>query len=177
MNQYRWMVLAMCLICLYGWSEPQEGFSLAAGGMAHMAHDRFGDGPYRNYDSSGVALYGDAQFVVNQRWSLNPYLLLGLEKAHGDSAQNLGNSSGGLQLRHWWGNGYAGANINYSIEQMLKGGTVQSATFGPGVGLDAGYESPSGLVFGAGLDFPQVLYFNGTNHHSGVWVVLGYRWH
>ncbi len=181
MNRYGRSVLGcwfLLFLMEYGWTAPQDGFSLAVGGMAHAAHAQLvNDGLDRHFDSAGIALYGDAQFVVSPKWSFNPYVLTGLEKAHGDVTQNIGNSSGGLQLRHWWNNCYLGANVNYSIEQIFKGGSVQSATFGPGVGLNAGYETPAGLIFGLGVDFPQSLYLSPTNHRSGAWMVLGYRWH
>ena len=158
------------------YAEPQDGFGLAVGPTSHTATVII-SGVKQHYDSSGAGLTADAQFVVNDSWSINPSVQIALEKARGDLTNNIGNSEAGLQLRHWTGNVFIAPVLLYSVEDVLNGTVVQRVEYGPGVGLIGGWESPTGLTLSVQADAPESLYFSSSQRRTGLWLQLGYRWH
>ena len=158
-------------------ADPQPGFGLALALAEHHADVSFNQAPFQVYNSHGAGLAGDAQFVINPNWSLDPYLEFAYEHSHGDVQTALINASGGLMLRHWWQNVYVGPALEYGGEGLLQNQTVSRSSFGPGVGVGLGYESPRGLTLGLQVDAPQALYFSRNQRRSGAWLTLGYRWH
>ncbi len=158
-------------------AENQDGFSLAVGPSAHYANVTvFNQSSRQVYESVGVGVYGDAQFVLDERWSLNPYLQTAWEHSHGQLNTPLLNSEGGLQLRRWYNNFYLGGALNFSSEQVLQHQGIVRADFGPGVSAVFGWENPDGLTYGLQLDAPQSGN-GGVSHRAAVAVWCGYRWH
>ncbi len=159
-----------------GHADPQAGFGLALALSEHHADVSFNPPVFERYNSHGMGLAGDAQFVINPQWSLNPYLQWAYEYSH-DEAASLINASGGLTLRHWWNNVYLGPVLEYDVEGLLQNRRIVRSSFGPGLGLGLGYESVQGLTLGLQLDAPQALYFSRNQQRTGAWLTLGYRWH
>lgn len=169
------LTLSLAALPVSALAEPQNGFGLAIGPTAHHARV-VAFGAHQTYNSAGFGITADAQFVVNDNWSINPVLQAALEKAHGDITNNLGNSQAGLEFRRWFGNGFVAPVLIYSLEDVLKNG-VQRAEYGPGVGLVTGWESPAGLTVSLQVDAPESLYFSSNQRRAGAWLQFGYRWH
>ena len=157
-------------------AEPQDGFGLALGPVAHSAHITIA-GVKQHYTSSGAGLTADAQFVFSNQWSINPSIQFALEKARGDITDTLTNSQAGLQLRHWSGNGFVAPILIYSVEDVISGGVVRRAEYGPGIGIMGGWEAPAGLTLAVQADAPESLFFSSSKRRAGLWLQIGYRWH
>ena len=173
---------ALCLLLAttVARADPQEGFGLAIGPTFHHSHEVINPGSGQttlNFNSAGMGLSGDAQFVLDSQWSANPFVQLSAETASGDTKSHLGNDQAGLAIRRWYGDWYLAPILEISDEQIYTGRTISRSTFGPGLGVGLGWESPTGLTLGLQLDAPQVLNFNANDLHAGTWLTVGYRWH
>src|SRR5579859_3936675 len=83
------------VLCLWGaqaQAAPDNGFGLYLGAVSSSDSSLYGN-------SNGGLVAVDAQFMLNERWSLNPYLLLDSESA--DYGIDVENGEGGLQARYW----------------------------------------------------------------------------
>ena len=168
--------LMLLLLAPASVADPQNGFSFAIGAAYHDARVSINDVPMEHYQASGLGIDGDAQFVVNEHWSVNPFLQAAAEYATGDLRTHLFNSQGGLEIRHWWGNVYVSPMLDFGAEQLYKGATITRASFGPGVGLATGWESPQGWLIRLQADAPESLYFSANQRRAGAWLLFGYRW-
>ena len=146
---------------------PANGFGLALGGVSANQGGR---------SSSGLSLDADAQFSLNSHWSLNPFLMVSLEKDSGSPRQNLSDNLGGIQVRRWFGQVYLGPQVFFHDRLLYSGGTVSSSQYGPGVGLEAGWEGSNGLTLGAQLDTLEGQFLNPGDRRSAVRAHVGYRW-
>jgi hypothetical protein len=155
-------------------AEPRNGFGLAGGLTAHRARYTFADGSFVPYTSAGLSLGGDAQFAVDERWSLNPYLLLSLERNSGDLAGTIGNGAAGFEVRRWRGPLFLGLRAGYYV-QLLSTTRATSTAYGPGLGVSFGGESAEGLTWGAALDVLRLGTFVAT--HVGLRLHVGWRWY
>jgi hypothetical protein len=154
-------------------AAPDNGFGLAGGVTAHHVEQRWDGGSNTRYDSAGLSLAGDAQFVASERWSLNPFLQLTLERVHGDLEGAISNGSAGFQLRRWSDTLYLGVHAGYYVElQILH--DVNRTRYGPGIGAAIGVEPRDALGWGLQLDLPRVAVLSETR--VALSLHLAYRW-
>ncbi|HSN18774.1 MAG TPA: hypothetical protein VLV87_11280, partial [Gammaproteobacteria bacterium] len=80
-------------------AAPDNGFGLYLGGLSSRDSSLYGN-------SNGGLVAMDVQFMMNEHWSLNPYLLLDSEstdKTFNNRSLDVQNGEGGLQARYWLG--------------------------------------------------------------------------
>jgi hypothetical protein len=182
LSRPRWRILAalgLLLVTGSACAEPREGFGLAIGPVFHHSHEVLdqGKGNTLNFNSAGIGLSGDAQFVLDAQWSANPFLQFSVERASGDITNYLGNAQAGLAIRRWSGDWYVAPILELNDEQTYQKKVIARSTFGPGIGFATGWESPTGLTTALQVDAPQLLNFSANSLHAGVWLTVGYRWH
>ena len=103
-------LLGLALPCLWAvgaQAATDNGFAVYLGGVHSNDSDVYGTG-------KGFALGVDAQFVVNDDWSLNPYLLISSETT-GVNSLDVINGEGGLQARYWFGSWFLGPQFLFQI--------------------------------------------------------------
>lgn len=148
-----------------------NGFAVYFGGVHSNDSDAYGT-------SHGGAVGVDAQFVVNEDWSLNPYLLISSETT-GTNNLDVINGEGGLQARYWLGSWFLGPQFLFHDTLLKQGSTVGQSLYGPAVGFTAGWEGRSGWSVVLHANFLE----NGTtqsvpkNNRSDVLLLVGYRWY
>lgn len=168
----RALLLALFPLCLWAGAAraaTDNGFALYVGPV-HVHDPTLGN-------DNGSALGVDAQFVVNDAWSLNPYL--GISTDHPGNGYTSTNITGGLQARYWVGSWFIGAEYLYHDLLVSKGGLTQLSTFGPALGAAVGWEGEnhwSVMLEWQGLE-GQGLNWASGNTRSDVRVVVGYRWY
>jgi hypothetical protein len=123
--------------------------------------------------SNGLSLGADAQFVLNDNWSLVPYLMISAE--HGFNSKTISDGLAGLHIRRWFGDWFVGGQVFEHDRIVLSSGNVQYSAYGAAVGVLAGFEYTSG--WGAEV---QTDSFETTNNpgirRNAVRVHLTYRW-
>lgn len=144
---------------------PVNGLALYLGGVAARQGD---------LHSTGVSLGGDAQFTLNDRWSLNPCLYVSAEGASG--SQRVSDGLGGIQVRHWQGNWFLGGQIFYHDRLLSQDGGLLSSQYGPGLGAVTGWEGPSGWIVDAQVDALEGQFFSPDDRRTALRVHVGYRW-
>jgi hypothetical protein len=154
-------------------AEPQGGFGLAGGLALHAGRVPAIGGPGQSYSSGGASLAGDAQFVINERWSLNPYLLLSLERSDAPLSATISNGAAGLELRRWRGGHYLGLRTGAYVE-LIASSTNVSTAYGPGLGMSLGGEREDGFSWGLSLDLSRVTLV--SVNHIGLRLNVGRRW-
>ena len=154
-------------------AAPQQGAGLALGPEAHSVRTRFGDGSEERYTSAGVGLAGDLQFVVDDRWSLSPFLQLSLERTRGDRDVVASHQAAGFQVRRWWDTAFVAVHAAYYVELLANAGS-SSTRYGPGLGAAIGAEPPGRPTWALQLDLPLLL----ASHTSqvGLRLQVGWRW-
>jgi len=124
-------------------------------------------------NTKGLSLGMDAQFTSKDNWSLNPYLMVSGER---DSAsRSLADGLAGLQIRRWFDDWFVGVHGFVHDRLVFAGGSVQSSSYGPGMGVVAGLELADG--WGAEL---QTNLFESTatsDTRNALQLSLTYRWH
>ena len=160
----------LCLGTQGAWAATDNGFALYVGGVHSNDSDVYGT-------SKGFALAVDTQFVVNDSWSFNPYLLISSETTN--QSYDVVNGEGGLQARYWIGSWFLGGQFLFHDTLLKQGGTVGQSLYGPALGLAAGWEGQGHwtvLLEANALE-------NGTtqsvphNNRSDVLLLVGYRWY
>jgi hypothetical protein len=147
-------------------AEPSNGFGVTLGGVVARQGGN---------SSGGASLGGDAQFVLNPQWSINPYLMVSYERSKA-LKQNLSDNLGGIQARYWFDRIYVGPQVFFHDRLLYQGGRVSSSTYGPGIGAVLGWEGPSGCSVGAQLDALESQFGTGVAQRNALRVYLGYRW-
>ena len=152
-------------------AAPDNGFGLYVGPIHSNDSGLYGT-------SRGVSVGADAQFMVNDDWSLNPYLNMTSEST--DQTFHLVNGTAGLQARRWFGGSwFLGAEYLFHDLLLRNNGTVESSIYGPGLGVAAGWESASHwsvMVEWDGLEGQGFSWSSGNNRND-VRVVVGYHWY
>ncbi|MBI4082991.1 MAG: hypothetical protein HY423_10310 [Candidatus Lambdaproteobacteria bacterium] len=151
---------------------PANGFGLAGGPVVHSVRTQDRSGTLA-YTSAGVGLFGDAQFTVDDRWSLDPYLALTAERAQGDLSADVSNGMAGFQLRRWAGDRYLAAQVGYHVELRIASGRT-STFYGPSAGIGTGVERESGLTYGATFDALRL--FISRDVRLALRIHVGWRW-
>jgi hypothetical protein len=145
-------------------AAPENGVGLMLGAVAARED---------TMNSAGVSVGLDAQFAVDERWSLNPTLLASAEQA--SSQWKVSDGMVGLQVRRWFRAAYVGLHAFYHVRVIVRDGTVSNSAYGVAGGLVGGYEGPSGWGAQVQLDalensgVPSV-YRNAVRAHAT------YRW-
>jgi len=160
------LLVLLAPVCLLQ-AEPVNGFGVTVGGVSASQG---------GLNSAGGSLGVDTQFAVNASWSLNPYLMVSLEKATATS-QKVSDNLGGIQFRRWAGPVYFGPQIFFHDRLLINGGQVVSSQYGPGAGVVLGWEGARGWSMGAQLDALEAQFLNTVDRRNAVRVYLGYRWH
>ena len=159
-----------CLWAAAAQAATDNGFAVYLGGVRSSDSVLYGT-------SRGVAIGADAQFIVNDSWSLNPYLLISSETT--DRSYDAVNGEGGLQARYWIGSWFLGGQFLFHNLLLKQGGTVSTSLYSPAVGLVAGWEGQNhwsvvleanALEKGSGVFVPD-------NNRSDVLLLVGYRWY
>ena len=148
-------------------AEPANGFGVTVGWVSAAQG---------GVSSSGTSLGVDAQFALDDHWSLNPMLMVSLETTSSSSLR-LSDNLGGLQCRRWAGPVYFGPQLFFHDRLQMVGGQVVNSQYGPGVGVVLGWEGASGLSVGAQVDALEGQFLNPTDRRNAVRVHVGYRWH
>ena len=147
-------------------ADPGNGFGFTLGGVSARQGGN---------SSSGVSLGGDAQFALNARWSLNPYLMVSYERCKALN-QNLSDNLGGIQARRWFDQVYFGPHVFFHDRLLYTGGRVTSSQYGPGIGAVLGWEGVSCFSVGAQVDALVAQFLNSVDRRNAVRVYVGYRW-
>ena len=165
--------LLACACALPAQAAPDNGFGLYAGALSSRDSTLYGN-------SNGGVVAVDAQFMMNDRWSLNPYLLLDSEST--DHSFDLQNGEGGLQARYWLhGTGFMAAQFLFhdTLLTQKQGGTVSRSMYGPGIGAAAGWEGDghwsvmlTANVFRLGTGYGQP-----ATTRSEAMLLIGYHWY
>jgi len=188
MNKWRmWAGLFVAAGLLLGFNTataaPKNGFAVFGGMASHSASGKFtlppDTGTPFSYSSSGLSIGIDYQIALGDSWSLDPFLMSSGESTGGDLNPGVTAGHGilGLGVRYWPGDFFVGAHIgNYS--EVLSGSTGGSlSASGGGVGLSAGWESPTGGLFVFGqLDSFSLSYPDADVDETAVRLQIGYRW-
>ncbi len=170
-------LLSLALAPLGFWTVAAQaatdnGFAVYVGGVHSNDSDISGYGT-----GKGFALGVDAQFVVSDDWSLNPYLLLSSETTN--QTYDVVNGEGGLQARYWIGSWFLGPQFLFHDTLLKQSGTVGQSLYGPAVGLTFGWEGKSGwsVVLEANTLESGTTQAVPKNDRSDVLLLVGYRWY
>lgn len=163
------------LLCLWGTqarATPDNGFGFYLGGLSSRDSTLYGN-------SNGGFIQADVQFMVNEHWSLNPYLLLGSEST--DQSFDIETGEGGLQARYWMGSGstFLAGQFFFHDSLLKRGSTVSSSLYGPGIGIGAGWESDShwSVSLAANVYRMWSAYGRPATTRSEALLLIGYHWY
>lgn len=166
-----WVGTVACLWAGQAQAAPDNGFGIYLGAVSSRDSTLYGN-------SNGGLIAADAQFMLNQRWSLNPYLLLDSETT--DQTFDIENGEGGLQARYWLGSsGFVAAQFLFHDTLFTHNGTVSSSRYGPGIGMAAGWEADSRWSIMLAANVYRIAgSFGGTaTTRSEAMLLVGYRWY
>ncbi|MFI4921806.1 MAG: hypothetical protein ACHQAZ_09230 [Gammaproteobacteria bacterium] len=164
-------VLTACLYAGAAHATPNNGFGVYLGALSSSDSSLYGT-------SHGGLVAVDTQFMVNDHWSLNPYLLLDTEST--DRSFDISTGEGGLQARYWMGGSIFLAGQLLEHDTLLKqGSTVSSSLYGPGIGLAAGWESDShwSVTLATNLYRLAGSYGSSATTRSEAMLLIGYHWY
>jgi hypothetical protein len=146
-------------------AAPQNGMGVYVGVIGATE-----DGVSSNGLSAGV----DAQFMLNDVWSVAPYLMLSAER---DANSNtIADGLAGLPLRRWYGDWFAGVQAFEHDRIVINNGTVQSSAYGLSGGVVAGFEYANGWGAEAQADLYESTNTVGAKRNA-LRLHLTYRWH
>jgi hypothetical protein len=129
--------------------------------------------------SKGLSLGMDAQFTINDNWSVVPYLMVSAER---DSAsRTVADGLAGLQARRWFGDWFVGGHVFDHDWIVFSNGKVQCSaygSFGLAMGVLAGFEYASGWGAEVQTDSLESVCYNTTTdiRRNAVRLHLTYRW-
>ena len=150
-------------------AAPDNGFGFYAGALSSRDSSLYGN-------SNGGLVAVDAQFVLSQGWSFNPYLLLDSESTN--QSFDVENGEGGLQARYWIDDAFVAPQFLFHDTLLKKGSTVSSSLYGPGIGLAAGWEADSHWTVMLAANVFRLVgsYGSSATTRSEAMLLLGYRW-
>jgi len=157
--------MAVLVICSgIAAADPQNGIGAYAGLIGATEGGS---------ESKGLSLGMDAQFASEGKWSLNPYLMVSDER---DAAsRTLADGLAGLQIRRWFNDWFVGGQFFVHDSLIFSKSTVQSSTYGPGMGVVAGLEYTSG--WGVEVQSESFEYASQGMPRNAVRLHLTYRWY
>jgi hypothetical protein len=161
--------LILMTICLFNsamsLASPQNGFG-SYGGLISATEG--------GSSSKGLSLGADAQFVVTDKWSLNPYLMLSAEK--NSASNNISDALVGLQARYWFSEWFIGGHI-FEHDRIIYGnGNTQNSAYGVAGGMLAGFENSNGWGSEVQTDFFETAYPTSVKRNA-IRLNLTYRWY
>lgn len=149
-------------------SAPQNGFGAYLG---------FVGATENSVTSGGLSFGGDAQFAINEKWSLNPMLLTSIEKA--SNSNTVYDFLIGSQFRYWQNEWFSGVQIFEHARLIYGNGRTKSSSYGVSGGALAGFENDDGK--GVELQFevePNYSVNQNTSFYRyAVRLNLTYRWY
>ena len=145
-------------------ADPQNGIGVYVG-LVGATED--------GSESKGLSLGMDAQFANKGKWSLNPYLMISDERD--SDSRNLSDGLAGLQIRRWFDNWFVGGQFFVHDTLVFNNSTVQSSTYGPGMGVVAGLEYTNG--WGVEVQSESFEYASQGMPRNAVRLHLTYRWY
>lgn len=122
--------------------------------------------------SGGLSLGMDAQFVIDDKWSLNPYLMLSAEK--NSNSKNVSDTLVGLPVRRWFDEWFVGVHVFEHDRLLIDSGRVTSSAYGLGTGVLAGVEYANG--WGAEVQADMFEFIGAGVFRNAVRLHLTYRW-
>lgn len=165
----RYGYMSCMLIVAYSpaitYAEPQNGFGVYAGVIGATEG---------NVINRGVSLGVDAQFVINDKWSLNPYLMASAERSSVSTTAS--DELIGLQLRRWLGEWFIGVQSIVHDRLAFAGGQVQNSAYGVSPGFVAGFEAANGWGTEIQTDLLESTNTPGVWRNAVRWH-LTYRWY
>ena len=161
----RWLALVVaCATNGTSIAAPANGAAVGAGVIAAREGEM---------SSRGLSIGADAQFVFNERWSLNPTIMISAERE--SASRRISDGLAGVQLRRWVGDWFVGAHFFAHARAIIVDNTITRTNYGPAGGVVAGFEGTSG--WGAAL---QIDAFENTNvqgtFRNAVRLHLTHRW-
>lgn len=182
-------LLALLALCAgTAQAAPQNGFSLNGGFISSSTDQTYTTGLFTGqtltYKGGGISLGLDYQFVINENFSINPFLMTSGEtvSVNNVTLYNVTSNHGilGVQFRYWIGDVYVGGHIGSYSEQLnyrIGNAGFSTNASGGGAGLVAGWENPNGGFYVQGqLDSSKPKYTNANTKLIGTRLSLGYRW-
>lgn len=154
---------ACCPVIVF--ADPQNGFGAYAG---------FVGASENGVNSNGISIGADAQFTINDKWSLNPYLMASAE--HSSASTTVSDELVGMQLRRWFGDWFAGVQLFSHDRLTIANGTTQNSAYGAAPGVLAGIEYPSGWGAEIQADAFENTTIPGVSRNA-VRLHLTYRWY
>jgi hypothetical protein len=172
-------LLPACLAPL-AWGGPEAGLGLAGGPVYHRYRLPQDVGADLVFTSAGLSLSGDAQFVFDDRWSVNPALQFSYEPTT-NMFEGSGNTEGRVfayaalfQVRCWLGNAYAALHLGV-YQEVFRSRSGQVFERGhEGGGGAVGWEQPGGLTLALLGDVESPL--PGADRIFALRLNVGYRW-
>jgi len=143
-------------------ADPQNGMGAYAGLIGATEN---------SVGSNGLSLGLDAQFVINDRWSLNPYMLISAERDI--NSKNVSDGLVGLPVRRWLGEWFVGAHVFEHDRVFIDNGRATDSAYGLGAGVLAGVEYSNG--WGAEVQTNSEFIRPGIQRHA-LRLHLTYRW-
>ena len=169
------IALGLCAAGARVSAQPANGFGAALGLTANYY------AAAKPYSSAGGGAMGDMQFAVNDRWSLNPYLMLSGEALFGGPTGGASNGIAGFEVRRWWGEGFFGAHLTAHSTYLATRGS-SSTLYDPGLGATVGAERADGITYAMVVDLPRILIpvaampiVKVNLQQVGLWLLVGYR--
>ena len=147
------------------YAEPQNGFGAYVGLIGANEN---------GVSSNGVSLGVDAQFTINDYWSLNPYLMTSDE--HSSASTTVSDELVGMQIRRWFGNWFVGGQVFAHDRLIYANGTTQNSAYGAAPGVLAGVEYSSGWGAEIQADTYESSSISGVMRNA-VRLHLTYRWY
>ena len=173
---------AAILVAGTAWGGGKNGIGLYGGIVRHKFHRKQDVGEPLDFTSVGINVTGDAQFMINESWSIVPALMFSREKTSnifnvpGNTEGTVTSYNATLQGRLWFGGIFLGAHVGvYQASVKTHTGQVFE-TGGNGFGVAGGWESEGGFILNIQFDL-QERAFDDTEKVSAIRLQAGFRWH
>ena len=146
-------------------AEPQNGFGAYVGFIGASEN---------SVTSKGISVGVDAQFTINDKWSLNPYLMTSLE--HSSVSTTVSDELVGMQFRRWFGDWFVGGQVFAHDRLIVANGTTQNSNYGIAPGVLMGVEYSSGWGAEIQADAFENSVTSGV-YRNAVRLNFTYRWY
>ena len=158
------IVFATCCPAI-AYAVPQNGFGVY-GGLIGATEN--------GVTSNGLSIGVDAQFVINDSWSLNSFLMTSAENS--SVSTTVSDELAGMQVRRWFGEWFVGGQIFAHDRLIVGNGTTQNSAYGAAPGALAGIEYASGWGGEIQVDAFENSMTPGVLRNA-VRLHLTYRWY
>lgn len=158
-------LVATSVFAVPAFASPKNGFG-AYGGVIAASEN--------GISSKGLSLGADAQFTINEAWSLNPYLMASVERS--SSSNTVSDELVGVQLRYWFSEWFIGGHIFEHDRVFFGNGSSQNSSYGPAFGVVAGLESSTGWGALMQTDTFESTSVSGVKRNA-FRLSLTYRWY